>query len=232
MKAMIIAGGKGTRAQEISEEIPKALFPVNGKPVVIHQIELLKKYGITEFVVCIGHLGDKIKDALGDGSQFGVSIVYSNEEIPLGTGGCIKNAAQFVTGEDDFLVLFGDIMLEMDVQKLIDFHEEKKAIITFVIHPSDHPEDSSNVKYEEDGKITSVGRPKDGHPITGITRTSVQIVNKKLLDYIPEGKVSLEDEVVPKAMENGEKVYGYYSEEFIKDMGTPKRYKQVGGDLL
>jgi len=87
MKALIIAGGKGTRAQEISEEIPKALFPVNGKPVVVHQIELLKKYGCTDFVFCIGHLGDKIKEYLGDGSKWGVSFSYSNEDTPLGTGG-------------------------------------------------------------------------------------------------------------------------------------------------
>lgn len=231
MRALIVAGGKGTRVAGISEEIPKALFPVNGRPVAEHQVELLLQHGITDFVFCLGHLGDAIRDALGDGSRWNTRIEYVEESEPLGTGGPIRLAAgQFDCGAD-FLVLFGDIMLEMDVAKLIQFHAATGALMTFAVHQSDHPEDSSNVKMEQSGRITSVGRPEHGHPLTGITRTSIQMLNPRVLDFIPAGKVSLEDDVVPALLEAGEPVFGYYTDEFIKDMGTPERYKQVGGDL-
>lgn len=231
MKALIIAGGKGTRIKDVSEEIPKALLPIKGKPIVEHQIELMKKHDISEFVFCVGYLAEKIKAYFGDGSKWGVEIKYIIEEIPLGTGGAIKNAYELVKDEDEVLVVFGDIMMDMDVGKMIDFHLKNNAIITFAVHKSDHPEDSSNVKLAPDGRILSVGRPKHGHPITGITRTSIQVINKKIFSFIPSGKVSLEDEILPLLLSRGEPVYGYYTDEFLKDIGTPKRYKEVGGDL-
>jgi len=232
MKILIVAGGKGTRVKEISEEIPKALFPVKGKPVVEHQIELFKKQGFKDFVFSIGYLGEKIKEYFGDGSKWGVKIGYVSEDKPLGTGGAIKNAQDLLENESDFFVAFGDLMIDMDIKKMIKFHQKNKAIITFAVHKSDHPEDSSNVEMEKSGKIIAIGRPDKGFQMTGITRTSVQVVNKKIFFYIPEGKVSLEDEVVLLLLKAGERVFGYYTEEFIKDMGTAKRYKEVGGDLL
>lgn len=231
MKALIVAGGQGTRIQAVSEEIPKALLPVKGKPIVEHQIELLKKNGINELILCVGYLAEKIKSHFGDGSNWGVRINYVEEQIPLGTGGAIKNAYKLVKGEDSLLVLFGDIMMDMDVTKMLEFHSRKDAIITFAVHKSDHPEDSSNVRLDSDGRILSVGRPKHGHPITGITRSSIQVINKRLFSFIPAGKVSLEDDILPALLTKGEPVYGYYTDEFIKDVGTPKRYKEVGGDL-
>ncbi len=230
MKSLIIAGGKGTRMKDVSKEIPKALLPVNGKPVCVHQIDFLREHGIKDIVFCIGHLGDQIVEFIGDGSLFGVNVSYAEEKEPLGTGGAIRNGYEFVKDEEDFVVLFGDIMIDMDLSEFIEFHKQNKAVITFAVHKSDHPEDSSNVKLDN-GRIVSIGRPKHGHPITGITRTSIQIMNKRCFDYIPERKISLEDEVIPNMLESGERVFGYYTDEFIKDMGTPERYKKVGGDI-
>lgn len=229
MKVLIIAGGKGTRIQEVSDEIPKALLPVKGVPVAEHQVLLLKGQGFNEFIFCVGHLGDKIRDYFGDGSRLGVKCGYVFDDQPLGTGGPVKAASSLI--DDDFLVVFGDIMMEMDVRKMINFHNSHNAVMTFAVHRSDHPEDSSNVKMEADGRIISVGRPSDGHPLTGITRTSIQVLNPEVIDFISGGKVSLEDDVVPALIKAGRAVYGYYTDEFIKDMGTAKRYEEVGGHI-
>ena len=232
MKALIISGGKGTRLQEVSKEIPKALFPIKGKSIVEYQIELLKKHGFKEYIFCIGYLGEKIIDYFGNGSHWGAIFKYVIEKTPLGTGGAIKNAYELVKDENDFFVIFGDIMIDMNITKMIKFHLKKKALITFAVHKSDHPEDSSNVKMDQSNIITSIGKPQLGHPMTGITRTSIQIVNKRIFDFIPQGKISLEDDVVPEIIKAGEPVYGYYTEELVRDMGTYKRYKELGGDLL
>lgn len=231
MKALIIAGGKGTRVRSVSREIPKALFPVRGCPVAEHQVRLLRAAGYTDIIFCLGYLGEQVEAHFGDGAAFGVHCSYVHERVPLGTGGAIRLGARQVGDAKRCLVLYGDIMLEMDLGAMMAFHQAREAVMTFAVHRSDHPQDSSNVLLTEDGRVTSIGRPAHGHPLTGITRTSVQVLERRAWEAIPEGAVSLEDEVVPALMARGESVYGYYTDEFIRDMGTPGRYRGVGGDL-
>lgn len=213
----------------VSKEIPKALLPVRGKPVLDHQLEKLTAQGFSDFIFCVGHLGDQIAEHVGDGSRWNAEITIQREQEPLGTGGPIAAAAELLCGEPDFLVVFGDILFDMDVAKLVEFHRAGGAMVTFAVHQSDHPEDSSNVVMDAHGRVESVGRPQNGHPLTGITRTSIQVLNASVLDEIPAGRCSLEDDVIPALIARGETVMGYYTEEFVKDMGTPERYRKLGG---
>jgi len=226
MRALIICGGKGTRVQKINKEIPKALFPIAGKPLLHHQIEWLKKYGIDEIVFCIGHLGEQIKNFVGDGSSFGIKAFFSEEKQLLGTGGAIKNAEKFINGT--FLVVFGDLMIEMNLSKLIEFHKSHNGIATIVVHKTDHPWDSDLIKLDNNGKIIEIiKRPgkMDKYP-SEISKTSIYILEKDVLDRIPNSKVDFEKEVLPGIVNDG-KAYGYFTNEFIKDIGTPERYKEI-----
>jgi len=225
MKALIICGGKGTRVQQINKEIPKAMFPIAGKPILQHQIEWLKKYGINEIVFCIGYLGDQIIDFFGDGSKFGIVAEYSKETEPLGTGGAIKNAQEFV--DDTFLVVFGDLMIDMNLENLLTFHKKHSGLATIVVHKTDHPWDSDLIKLDNNGKIVEIIKKPgkmERYP-SEISKTSIYVLEKDVMEMI-HGKCDFEQEILPKIVNLG-KAFGYYTEEFIKDMGTPERYEKI-----
>jgi len=145
MKVVIIAGGKGTRIASLAGEIPKAMIPVNGKPVLEYQIDLAKRYGYTEIVLIIGHLGEKIQEHFGDGSRWGVTISYYIETIPLGTAGAIAELTDLLT--DDFFVFYGDTIMDIALDQMQDFHNMHNADSTLFLHPNDHPYDSDLVEF-------------------------------------------------------------------------------------
>ncbi|MBI3190745.1 HAD-IIIA family hydrolase [archaeon] len=124
-KAVILAGGRGERLMPLTKDIPKPMIGINGKPVLEHQISLLKKYGITEIILCSSYLSGKIKEYFSDGAPFGVRIYYPDEEEPLGTGGAIKNAEKFIGGAESIFVLNGDVMTKINVSDVMDFHERR-----------------------------------------------------------------------------------------------------------
>ena len=125
MKVVIIAGGKGTRIASVASDIPKSMIPVAGKPVVEYQIELAKRYGFTDILFIIGHLGEQIKDYFGDGSKWGVSIEYFLETEPLGTAGALPLVKDKLT--DSFFVFYGDTVMDFDMHEMLKFHQEKES---------------------------------------------------------------------------------------------------------
>ncbi len=136
MKAVILAGGQGKRLRPLTSEVPKPLIPINNKPIILWQIEWLKKHGINEFLICVGYLKEKIINALGNGSRYGVKIGYVVEEEPLGTGGAIKNAEAFLRNEEGFFVLNGDIITNLDPMKLTELDDKCIGAIALVPLPS------------------------------------------------------------------------------------------------
>ncbi len=251
MKAVIMAGGKGTRIASVRSDIPKPMIPVLGKPILEWQIECLKKNGITDILIGIGHLGNFIRDYFGDGKKFGVDISYYEEKEPLGTAGFLFKAQCL---DKDFLLLCGDTIFDIDFNRFINFHQEKKALASLMTHPNNHPYDSSlivtEIEYPQEG---SGGMPVDSHKVAAWlakederlwyknrVNAGIQIISAELLDITkktlvprhPENpdKIDLDRDVLKPAVKTG-RIYAYDTTEYIKDMGTPDRLEQVEADL-
>lgn len=233
MRVVIIAGGKGTRIASVNSEIPKAMIPINGKPIIEYQVELAKRYGFTDFLFIIGHLGTQISEYFGDGSGWGVKIEYFQETQPLGTAGALGYLRDKLT--EDFFVFYGDTVMDFDMSAMLNFHQQKKADATLFVHPNDHPFDSDIVVLNEEGRV--VRFENKPHPIGFISRNIVNaalfIFSPKILSEIEEGvKSHIEKDIFPRCLHHGMKLYGYISAEYIKDMGTPERYYEVCSDVI
>lgn len=231
MKVVIIAGGQGTRIASVNSEIPKAMIPVGGKPVIEHQVELAKRYGYTELVFIIAHLGDEIVNYFGDGEKWGVSIDYYREAQPLGTAGALAEIADRLS--DDFFVFYGDTVMDVDLVRMRDEHLRHQADATLLVHPNDHPYDSDIVELNDDGLVT--GFYHKPHPEGFVSRNLVNaalfIFNKKVIGCIERGvKSHIEKNVLPTCLKERMRLFGYVSSEYVKDMGTPERYQQVCRD--
>ncbi len=226
MKALILCGGRGTRLRPLTYKIPKALVPISGKPIVEHQIIELKKYGVNEIVMCTGYKHEMIRKRFGNGSKFGVKIKYTVERRLLGTGGAIRNARRFI--DSRFLVLSGDIMFRVNLEKLIKFHQLKGALATLVVHESSHPYDSDLVKLDRSKRVVGfLGKPKPGTPLQSrLTNASIYVFDAGIISKIPDGRSSLEKEVLPRLVKTG-KIYGFVTNEYAKDMGTFDRLDSV-----
>lgn len=232
MKVVITAGGKGTRIREITEEIPKAMIPVAGKPVLEYQLELAKRYGFTEFIFLIGHLGDQIEKYFGNGSKFGINIDYYHEIEPLGTAGAFKEIEHMLT--EDFWVFYGDTVMDIDMLRMLDFHHRQKADATLFLHPNDHPYDSDLVDINENNRVTTFySKPHDVQRFyRNLVNAALYILSPKILDYIPKGKkTDFGKNIFPVALKENVVIYGYVSPEYVKDMGTPERYNSVCNDI-
>lgn len=226
MQGIIIAGGKGTRISSITTTVPKALLPLNKKPLIDYCIDSLKVNGCDNIIICCGHLGEKIKEHI-EKNEYGVSIKLSMEDKPLGTAGPLHLIENLL--EDEFFVLFGDIYTTINLRKLYQFHREKKADATLVLHRSDHPQDSTVIEIDKENKLTRfIKKPGENWKEYGnITKTSLYIVKKSIINFIPGDREIDFDHVFVEMINKGKKLFGYVTEEYIKDIGTPQRYKEV-----
>ena len=231
-KIVIIAGGQGTRIASVNSEIPKAMIPVCGKPIIEHEVELCKRYGFMDFLFIIGHMGNQISSFFGDGSRWGVHIDYFQETQPLGTAGALGYLKDQLT--EDFFVLYGDTIVDFDMEAMMAFHRQKQADATLLLHPNDHPYDSDIVDLDGDGKVRKFfNKPhEDGFVSRNIVNAALFIFSPKILSQIEVGvKSHIEKNVLPRCLEAGMNLYGYLSFEYIKDMGTPDRYEAVCHDF-
>lgn len=231
MKAIILAGGKGTRLGKLTEDIPKPMIPVMGKPLLEYQIELCKRYGLEEVILLVNHLKAPIKEHFRDGRDFGIRISYFEEKEPLGTVGGIKEIENQLSS--DFLVLYGDVMMEMDLSRLILFHQSKKSDATLVVHPNDHPYDSDLVELGEDDRISAI-YPKphpSGFQYHNMVNAAAYIFSPNIFTHLKKGvKADFGKDIFPEIVDKLN-MYGYNTPEYLKDMGTPGRLEQVEEDL-
>ena len=249
MKAVIMAGGKGTRISSVRNDIPKPMIPVCSKPILEHQIDCLKRNGLTDIILVIGHLGNVIRDYFGGGSAFGVNISYFEENEPLGTAGALFK----LNLTDDFLLLCGDIIFDMDLSRFIVFHKGHDAWASLVSHPNNHPYDSSLLVTEtlppkekgglpaESGKVIEWLTKEDKRSYyNNLVNAGIQLISPRLLretkarylsqnKKLPE-KIDLDRDVLKPAIPQ-EKIFAYRTTEYIKDMGTPDRLEEVEEDV-
>jgi len=230
MKTVIMAGGKGTRIAEIADNIPKPMIPICGKPILEYQIDCLKRNGLTDIILVIGHLGQHIKNYFGDGSAFGCNISYFTETEPLGTAGALLKIDDLT---DDFLLLNGDVILDMDFSRMIKFHEEKNAYAALAVHPNSHPFDSSLIISNSENQITNWLNKEDertwykNQVNAGVHILSADFLKKCSFD---KEKIDLDRDILKPNIQGG-RIYAYSTPEYIKDMGTPERYAQVTSDI-
>jgi len=230
MRAVIMAGGKGTRVASVNRSIPKPMLPIDGKPVLLHQVECLKRQGISDITLTIGHLGSQIWGFFGDGQRFGVQITYIQEEIPLGTAG----ALYYLKGKftDDFLLINGDLIFDVDFKRLMRFHKNRQSLATLLVHPNDHPYDSGIILADADGKVSGWLTKEDERGwYQNCVNAGLHVISPQLLDRINEPeKIDLDREILKPLIRSG-RVYACRTPEYVKDMGTPERILQVEQDL-
>ncbi|HLD39238.1 MAG TPA: HAD-IIIA family hydrolase [archaeon] len=222
MSAVILVGGRGERMRPLTDNLPKPMLPIKGKPILEHQINLLRKYGINNITLCGHYLFQKIIDYFGDGSDFSVKMTYIDEPEPLGTGGALKNAENKIKSKN-FILMNGDIATNIHLSKLIQFHLEKNALATLVLRVSDHPRDSDVIEIDENCMVSNfVGK---GQEETRTANTGIFAINKKFLEFIPKGISNLEKDVIAKMI--GQPVFGFISDDYFKDIGTIERFNKA-----
>lgn len=234
MKAVIMAGGKGTRIASLTQdEIPKPMLKVGGIPILEHQINCLKNSGVDEIIIIIGHLGEKIKEYFSNGKKLEINIKYIEEDPqkPLGTAGSLYYLKEDI--KDDFILIFGDVFLSVDFSKMISFHKNMSADVTLLTHPNSHPFDSDLIKADKKGKVIGFDSKENirDYDYNNIVNSGIYVFSPRIFNYIPEPKkIGLEHGVITKMLEAGDKIYSYKSTEYVKDMGTPERYESVNLD--
>ncbi|MFO7369078.1 MAG: HAD-IIIA family hydrolase [Bacteroidales bacterium] len=232
MKAVILAGGKGTRLGDLTQEIPKPMIPIGDKPLLHHQVDLLVRYGFREIIILVNHLKNPIIDYFGNGSRFNTDISYFEEPYPMGTVGGIKEIESELT--DDFLVLYGDVMVDMDIRRLIDFHRNKNSACTLVLHPNDHPYDSDLVELDENGRVIAFhSKPHPaGQWYHNLVNAGVYLLSPAVLKELEKGKKADFGKDIFPVLYQKLALFGYQTTEYLKDMGTPDRLQKVRNDVI
>ncbi|MDE3120035.1 MAG: nucleotidyltransferase family protein, partial [Nitrospirota bacterium] len=228
MKAMILAAGLGTRLRPLTETQPKPLLPVAGTPLIVWNLLLLRRHGVTEVLINLHHLGPMIEQTLGDGRRYGLTLTYSHEPAILGTGGGIKQAEPFFEGHP-FLVLNGDTLLELDLGALMQAHRERGALATMVLREDPDVERWGPVTVDQAGRILSItGRGRTGSGAAQrLMFAGVHVMHPRLLREVPAGRESSIIDAYVRAITEGEPVYGYRMAGYWSDVGTPERYAQA-----
>lgn len=211
MRAMILAAGFGTRLQPLTNTVPKALVPVAGRPLIEYGLLFLRSQGITEVVINLHHLGEKIRAALGDGSLYGMRIFYSVEENILETGGGVKNAQSLLDG-DTFVVVNCDAIVDLDLPDVLRFHRQQQAAATLVLRPDPDAASYGLVETDRHGRIRRLrGQPSEvSESLSAYMFTGLQILQPQIFDFMPEVKsFSTTRETYPRMMAEGAPIYGF-----------------------
>lgn len=230
---IILAGGKGTRLKDRLGDLPKPLIPIADKPLLAHQVELAKRYGFTDIIIFVCYRPDLIEQALGDGSRWGVRIRYQIEKEPLGTAGAVLAGYDLLA--ERFVVLYGDTMVNVDLDRIWSAHQIAKADATLLLHPNDHPLDSDLVEVNADGWIRAFhNRPHpSGRYFQNLVNAALYVINKKALQPYAE-RIAASDfgkDLFPSMARDGLKLLGYNSPEYIKDVGTPERLDRISAEF-
>ena len=229
---ILLVGGFGTRLKPLTDESPKPMLPVAGLPVTEHQILAAKKAGIHTLVLATSYLSEIFIPYFGDGSKWGMKILYAVEKEPLGTGGAIRNAAELL-GRDEPIVIFnGDVLSRHSIADQIAFHISKKAYVTLHLIEVEDARAFGCVPTDKDGRVTAFLEKMD-NPVTHSINAGCYVFSPDVVDQIPLGKVvSVERETFPALVESGRPVFGYLEAAYWLDVGTPAALFKGSRDLV
>lgn len=233
MQLVVIAGGKGTRLRARLGDLPKSMAAVGGKPLLEHQILLAKRHGIREILLLLGFGAQKIRAYFGDGNRWGVAIRYREEAAPLGTAGAVLDA--FDALSERFLVMYGDTMLNVDLERFAKAQQESGAPLSLLLHPNDHPQDSDLVEVDDHHRVLAF------HPLPrasaryypNLVNAALYCMDRSVLMPYRESRAfpDFGKHLFPHLLAQGVHLHGYRSPEYIKDAGTPERLDAVNRDL-
>ncbi|MGI8710895.1 MAG: sugar phosphate nucleotidyltransferase [Acidimicrobiales bacterium] len=232
MKAVIMAGGEGTRLRPLTSNCPKPMLPLANRPMMEHIVTLLKQHGIDEIVVTVAFLANQIRTYFGDGSEFGVRMVYATEDQPLGTAGSVRNAMDEL--DERFLVISGDVLTDIDLGKILAFHEEKGALATIGLVAVENPLEFGIVITRDDGSIERfLEKPSWGEVFSDTINTGIFVLEPEVFDFIAEGRpVDFSSEVFPALLEADKPLYGSVAEGYWEDVGTLESYVSAHKDVM
>ena len=230
MRAVILVGGKGTRLGAVTAQIPKPLVPINGRALLDRQLDQLGRYGITDVTLLASHLADQIEAHVVTRAALGLRVRVHREQVPLGTAGGLHEIAGELT--DPFLLVYGDVLFDVDLRRLLDAHRTRVGLATLVVHPNDHPYDSDLVEIDSANRITAVhSKPHvPGRHFHNLVNAGLYVLSPRILDFIPRGVATDFGKDIFPAIYAKEAIFGYPTPEYIKDMGTPARLARVSAD--
>ena len=231
IKLAIIAGGKGTRLG--LKGIPKPMVTIAGKPILEHQINLAKRYGINDIYILSGHLSEVIVDYFGNGERFGVKITHVVEDMPMGTAGAVKQLRDII--KDRFMVFYGDTIMDINLKEFIKFDSEEESMASLLVHPNDHPHDSDLLDADGEGNVTAFyPKPHNEHSYyKNLVNAALYILSPEVFNFIPDDHASdFGKDIFPGILRQGKPLRAYITAEYIKDMGTPERFKKTEDDIL
>lgn len=227
-----MAGGEGTRLRPLTSNIPKPMLPLVNKPMMEHIISLLRRNGITDIVVTVAFMPSVIRNYFGDGSEFGVDIVYASEETPLGTAGSVRNAMEHL--DDTFLVISGDVLTDTDLRAIVRAHEEREAFATIGLVRVENPLEYGIVIADENGSIERfLEKPTWGQVFSDTINSGIYVLEPEIFDWIAADQpVDFSSDVFPRLLDQGKLVHGAITEGYWEDVGTLDAYLRAHKDIL
>jgi mannose-1-phosphate guanylyltransferase / phosphomannomutase len=232
MKAVIMAGGKGTRLKPLTCNQPKPMVPIVNRPMMEHIIDLLRKHNFHEVLVTLFYLPEAVENYFGDGRDFGMTMRYFIEESPLGTAGSVKNIEGFL--DEPFLVISGDALTDIDLEAAVKFHLEKKATATLILTKVDNPLEYGVVITDQEGAIQRfLEKPGWGEVFSDTVNTGIYILDPKIFQFFRRGQAfDFSKDLFPMLLSSGEPLYGYVAPGYWSDIGNLEQYRQAHYDVL
>jgi len=232
MKGVLLAAGFGARLRPLTDDVPKPLLRVGGRPMIYYNLLLLKKYGITDVFINLHHHGDQIIEELGNGSRFGMHITYSEESEILGTGGGIKQLA-LALGQARFIVMNSDVLIDLNLDRLVDFHQKKKGAATLVLRRASDFSEFGVVEVDSKDQIWNI-RGKTGWkgaPSKRLMFTGVHVLEPDVLNFIPYDQPYCIIDAYLEMLRYKEKLFGYTTRGYWSDLGCMDRYQTANREL-
>ncbi|HZY98188.1 MAG TPA: sugar phosphate nucleotidyltransferase [Candidatus Baltobacteraceae bacterium] len=233
MKAVVMAGGEGSRLRPLTSSRPKPLAPVANKPVMHHIVDLLRRHGITEIVSTLHYLADEIENYFGDGSEMGISMSYVVEDTPLGTAGAVK-LAEPLLGQDRFLIISGDALTDIDLGELVSYHVKRGAAATIALQRVSNPLEFGVVVTDDQGRITRfLEKPSWGEVFSDTINTGIYVLEPEVFEYMESGKsYDFSRDIFPFLLRDGKPLYGHVTGGYWSDIGNLQQYVQANYDAL
>jgi mannose-1-phosphate guanylyltransferase len=227
IKAFILAGGKGARLRPLVLNTPKPIVPLANIPFLFFQIDHIKRAGITEIILSLSYQPRKITDIFGDGMKYGVTMRYTHEDLPLGTAGAFKAAMNLI--DDTTIVLNGDVLTDIDIRDVLDYHRAKKAEATIAITRVMNPAGYGLIEADSEGRVVQFTEKPAEDDVTGDTiNAGIYVLERSVFDRIHAGgPKSFERELFPAMVQDGAKVYAYLSQGYWQDIGNPQKYLEA-----